>query len=363
MVGAEDVSEVPRVDREQLARMEAYRTRRQEGGKAWIEVRAHTKQSLQSSRTLRDVRRGRATSSSESCDESCDEAAASAASLVELRGYLLKRGQVNTVYQRRYFVLRKGVLAWFTPGQVCYNGSTKGEPKGWIVCWGAKIESDLGQDQKLGACHVIAVTASKGSTTRRILLACESRGEVKEWVRGLRAHSTVKPVGESPADSDDSARGLVDENVSQHFKRQRRVMEVSTRRGTSEGLLALVRQRNDPGQPKAQEDAVEQKPVLKRLFGIGAACDRYPESRLIYPHSPFAVWWMCLISFFLLYTAVVTPAVIAFHWLDGECDNVPTLFVDLIIDVCFLLDILLSFLKGETIATYPHCQRRGYVAR
>ena len=31
---------------------------------------------------------------------------------------------------------------------------------------------------------------------------------------------------------------------------------------------------------------------------------------------------------FLLYTAIVTPAVISFHWLDGECASSPTLYFD-----------------------------------
>jgi hypothetical protein len=57
-----------------------------------------------------------------------------------------------------------------------------------------------------------------------------------------------------------------------------------------------------------------------------------PESRMIYPQSAFAIMWMGLTCFFLLYTALVTPAVIAFHWLDGVCETVPTLYFDIILD-------------------------------
>ena len=51
-----------------------------------------------------------------------------------------------------------------------------------------RLEGDLEPD--MGR-FVFAVTAREGSTTRRIMLACESKGEGKEWVTGLKAHSQV----------------------------------------------------------------------------------------------------------------------------------------------------------------------------
>lgn len=56
--------------------------------------------------------------------------------------------------------------------------------------------------------------------------------------------------------------------------------------------------------------------------------------------------WMGLTCGFLLYTAIATPAVIAFHWLDDVCSVVPTLYFDLALDVFFLLDIIMSFCMG-----------------
>jgi hypothetical protein len=38
--------------------------------------------------------------------------------------------------------------------------------------------------------------------------------------------------------------------------------------------------------------------------------------------------------------------VIAFHWLDGECDSSPTLYFDCVLDAFFLCDILFSFSLG-----------------
>lgn len=37
---------------------------------------------------------------------------------------------------------------------------------------------------------------------------------------------------------------------------------------------------------------------------------------------------------------------IAFHWLDGECDSSPTLYFDCVLDAFFLCDILFSFCLG-----------------
>ena len=53
-----------------------------------------------------------------------------------------------------------------------------------------------------------------------------------------------------------------------------------------------------------------------------------------------------LTAIFLLYTAVVVPPVIAFHWLDSACDEVPTLYFDCILDTFFILDIIKSFVTG-----------------
>ena len=91
---------------------------------------------------------------------------------------------------------------------------------------------------------------------------------------------------------------------------------------------------------------------IQLFFGIGAE-DKFtgnPKSNLILPISPFGVGWIFLTSFFLGYTALVTPPVIAFYWLDDPCKPLPTLFFDVIIDIFFLLDILISFNTGIYVA-------------
>jgi len=84
----------------------------------------------------------------------------------------------------------------------------------------------------------------------------------------------------------------------------------------------------------------------KRYFGIGPEWGDLPSSRAIHPLSPFAVCWVSTTAVFLLYTAVLTPPIIAFHWLEEVCVLPPTLEVDVMVDFFFLFDILLSFHVG-----------------
>ena len=50
---------------------------------------------------------------------------------------------------------------------------------------------------------------------------------------------------------------------------------------------------------------------------------------------------------FLAYTAVVTPAVIAFYWKAPECSRPPpTIYFHVVVDCFFIVDIVLSFWFG-----------------
>lgn len=77
--------------------------------------------------------------------------------------------------------------------------------------------------------------------------------------------------------------------------------------------------------------------ALKKVFGIGEHDGKIPSSRLVHPHSPFHLFWTSLTAMFLLYTAIVVPAVISFHWTDEECVAVPTLAFDCVLDTFFLV--------------------------
>ena len=76
---------------------------------------------------------------------------------------------------------------------------------------------------------------------------------------------------------------------------------------------ATPRQASDSGQPCEHSDgpATDRRRTLcKAIFGIGTSHSdtEEPSSRLIHPFSPFAIAWLVCTCFFLLYTAIVTPA-------------------------------------------------------
>ena len=71
-----------------------------------------------------------------------------------------------------------------------------------------------------------------------------------------------------------------------------------------------------------------------------------PKSSLIYPLSRFSLTWVVFTAILLLYTAVVTPPVIAFYWNSHPCTVPPTLYMDMVVDIFFLIDIVVSFCTG-----------------
>jgi hypothetical protein len=86
----------------------------------------------------------------------------------------------------------------------------------------------------------------------------------------------------------------------------------------------------DASQAKASKDLTphrRQNGMLLYIFGIGPENTETgaPGSRLIYPLSKFGLAWIVLTSLFLMYTGIVTPPLIAFHWTDDECAVIPTL--------------------------------------
>lgn len=87
---------------------------------------------------------------------------------------------------------------------------------------------------------------------------------------------------------------------------------------------------------------------MKKIFGIGPEDDSstVPTSDLIYPLSPFYLAWLGVTGVFLLYTAIFTPFMIAFYFLDSICSPAPTVHFDAVLDTFFLLDICVHFLTG-----------------
>jgi hypothetical protein len=201
----------------------------------------------------------------------------------QMTGWLYKKGGINTGVQRRYFVLDEGVLTWYTsPQNAEVKRAVRKHYTQYLRCHGLEIEPDTGEDGN--GRFWFAIKALRGSTKRRIELACECKSLRLKWVQALQMNQS-------------------------HW--------------TSSGPT-----------------------ILKRIFGIGPHDISGPASRLIHPQSPFALVWLWVTCVCLAYTAIVTPAVLSFHWLDAPCDTVPTLYFDCFLDVFFLCDILVSFCLG-----------------
>ena len=103
-------------------------------------------------------------------------------------GWLYKKGgMMNAAYQRRYFVLQDGVLAWYSSEQ---TSEDKQQQNGWISCCGLEIETGTGENDKGRACFT--TKALSGSTTRRIELACDNASDRREWVLALQQLQPVQ---------------------------------------------------------------------------------------------------------------------------------------------------------------------------
>jgi hyperpolarization activated cyclic nucleotide-gated potassium channel 2 len=107
-----------------------------------------------------------------------------------------------------------------------------------------------------------------------------------------------------------------------------------------------------------------QRTWMQFIFGIGPEDNTraMPASRLIHPLSNFGIAWVFTTAFFLVYTAIVTPPIISFSWLDHECSPNPTLYFDVILDIFFLLDIVVAFNTGVKI-TGDYIDDRKTVAK
>jgi len=108
--------------------------------------------------------------------------------LEQKSGWLYKKGgMMSAAYQKRFFVLQNGVLAWYSSEQT--SEKTK-QQNGWISCCGLVIETDAGENHKGHACFT--AKALSGSTTRRIELACDTTRERSEWVLALKQLQPVQ---------------------------------------------------------------------------------------------------------------------------------------------------------------------------
>jgi hypothetical protein len=126
--------------------------------------------------------------------------------------------------------------------------------------------------------------------------------------------------------------------LRQRFKAERIASHISTRLLEDEEYQQAVAVYGEADRVNnLTRECSSQGGALKKVFGIGEHDGKIPSSRLVHPLSPFHLFWTSLTAMFLLYTAIVVPAVIAFHWTDEECTAVPTLVFDCMLDTFFLV--------------------------
>jgi len=95
-----------------------------------------------------------------------------------------------------------------------------------------------------------------------------------------------------------------------------------------------------------EKEISQQMDLKRRVFGIGPKRIGLQASRLIHPGSLFAQGLVFASSILLLYTAIVTPFIVAFFWNVAPCQVLPTLGFDMFSDVFFLIEILFTFVTG-----------------
>lgn len=97
---------------------------------------------------------------------------ASSATPVDKEGWLVKRGEINKAYQKRWFVLKGNLLFYF---------EKKGdkEPVGLVVLEGCTIE--LAEDEELYGFKIVF----HGQGNRSYALAADSQESMEQWMKAL----------------------------------------------------------------------------------------------------------------------------------------------------------------------------------
>ena len=91
---------------------------------------------------------------------------------IDQEGYLLKRGEVNKAFQKRWFVLKGNLLFYFEK-----RGDR--EPIGVIILEGCTVE--LSESSDAFAFQI----SFEGTGSRAYMLACESQESMEKWMKAV----------------------------------------------------------------------------------------------------------------------------------------------------------------------------------
>jgi hypothetical protein len=91
------------------------------------------------------------------------------------QGFLMKKGQINTAYKRRYFILKNDTLFYFKDSEDMFH------PQGVMYIAGSSIDPDP-KDQKASYCFVLKASGGKDKTH---VLQAESQEDKKSWISAI----------------------------------------------------------------------------------------------------------------------------------------------------------------------------------
>lgn len=95
---------------------------------------------------------------------------------VDREGWLLKRGEVNRAYQRRWFLLKGNLLFYF-------EKKTDREPLGVVILEGCTVE--LAENEEMFAFKVVF----HGSGNRMYMLSADTQESMEAWMKALACAS------------------------------------------------------------------------------------------------------------------------------------------------------------------------------
>ena len=122
-------------------------------------------------------------------------------------GWVMKQGAKNPLFKRRYFVLKNGVLKFYSAKPNDASNSDQRadadggvfaleipDAKGSLECAGMTVETSV-----KGAGFCFAIHSVRGTTDRRIVCSCKTAEERAAWVKHLQDQTAaIVPVDARP---------------------------------------------------------------------------------------------------------------------------------------------------------------------
>ena len=155
--------------------------------------------------------------------------------MVRFKGYVRKRGQINSAWKTRFFVLQEDGTCSYYATEAAFEQQK--EKKGAFACRGARLVANAGSDDKNG--FLFNVHLDGGSTDNRVVeCAVDTAASRDAWVMSLSAASMgddcVVAIQSDGAASADGGGGQ-----AEHAARSAEVAEKTKRLQIAHGILKM----------------------------------------------------------------------------------------------------------------------------